>query len=204
MSFKEKFRNPLVQQYALEIALPLLGYLFFDWTIPVIIAFYFMDYFASEIARNRRHHKILSVQENGEKLKFYLGVFVSIVLFCGASFFAFQSLMVAGSDTDLLVVEVIEFGKSEGWYLLPVVYLASHIKDVMTFYAPRRYLKYNFSATMKFYSIEIMLQFMLICTGLYLWAFYKIPDVPALIAFVVVKILFDQLLVKKLRSYSIN
>lgn len=204
MSIQEKLRNPVVQQYSLEIALPLLGYLFFGWTIPVIIAFYFMDYFASEITRNRRHNKIFSSQESTERLKFCLGIGISILLFCGASFFAFQSLMVAGSNSDVLVIEVIEFAKNEGWYLLPVVYLAGHIKDVMTFYAPRRFLNYDFSLTLKYYSIEIMLQFMLICTGLYLWAFYKIPDVPALIAFVCIKIVFDQLLVRNLRKKALK
>jgi hypothetical protein len=198
---KSQLKNPLVQQYVLEIVLPLVGYFFFDWSISVIIAFYFMDYLASEATRHRRHLKIKRAS-NQKSTLFVIGIIVSVLLFLMATYVAFFFLLQAADFDHKYINEVFSFLKSEGWLLLPIVILASHLKDVMTFYAPRRFLNYDYSKTMKFYFVEVVIQFVLICSGLFFWANYKLPDVPALIGFIVIKVLFDQLLVRKLRTSS--
>src|SRR5690606_31704192 len=144
---KEQLKNPLVQQYILEIALPLVGYLFFGWSIAVIIAFYFIDYFCSEIVRHRRHYKIMTHWNESKKL-FFLSLTTSILVFAGLSFYVWTMLGMKDPFTNLHVLEIEEFAKSEGWFLIPIVYLANYMKDVMTFYAPRRFAKYNFRKTL--------------------------------------------------------
>ncbi|MBK9191411.1 MAG: hypothetical protein IPM77_07790 [Crocinitomicaceae bacterium] len=54
MDLRDKLRNPFVQQYILEILIPLAGYFWFDWTIEIIALFYLIDQFASEFSFLRK------------------------------------------------------------------------------------------------------------------------------------------------------
>jgi hypothetical protein len=200
MTLKEQLRKPLVQQYILEIALPLVGYLFFGWSIAVIISFYFLDYFVSEIARHRRHFKI-KTHWNGQNLLFYTALAISVLIFVTAFISAFYILKYEGLVAKVdHIAEIKDFAVDEGWFLLPIIYLAAYMKDVMTFYAPRRYAKYNFKKTIRNYYSEVSIQSILIIGGLFSWSYFQIPEIPALLIFVVIKLCFDQLLAKKLRA----
>jgi hypothetical protein len=202
MILKERLKNPLVQQYILEIVLPLVGYLFFGWSIAVIMAFYFMDYLASEIARHRRHYKIKNHWNETSGL-FFMAIAISVLVFAFTMLAAYAILMRESAISEVLhIVEIKEFALDEGWFLLPVVYLAAYMKDVMTFYAPRRYTKYNYKRTINYYIVEIFVQALLILGGLFSWFYFQIPEIPALLIFVVVKILFDQIIVRQLKAKS--
>lgn len=202
MTFKEILGHPLFQ-YSLELFLPLLGYFFFDWSIAVIVAFYFMDYLGSEFARHRRHFKIKKVNSEKSTL-FILGLALSILLFFIALYLGFFALLAEANYDHKNINEVIQFLGDEGWLLLPLVIVAAHLKDVMTFYIPRKFMHYNYSKTMRFYFVQITIQFALIIVGLYLWVNFEIPDVLALVIFMLVKVLFDFLLVKNLNKKSIR
>ncbi|UKN03402.1 hypothetical protein K6119_07725 [Paracrocinitomix mangrovi] len=202
MEIKKHLKNPFVQQYIVEIALPLVGYLLFDWTLAVIIAFYYMDFFGSEISRHRRHYKIRA-HWNESMSSFYISIGVSVLVFLALTFIAWYFL----NQSDLItnsthIDEIIHFLKNEGWILLPLVYLANYMKDVMTFYAPRRYTKFNYKNTLKAYYIELSVLITLTITGFVAWTTLLIPTIPALIGFVVVKLAFDLLLVRKLKKFS--
>ena len=161
-----------------------------------------MDYFASEVVRHRRHLKIKQNSADSAGL-FIIGIFTSFILIAVSLYIGFFSLLQAADFQHVYVDQVLVFLSDEGWLLFPIVILASHLKDVMTFYAPRRFLNYHYSKTMKFYFVEIIIQFVLIGFGLFAWAYFKLPDVPALLGFIIVKVLFDQVLVRKLRMSSL-
>lgn len=200
MTFKQILSHPLFQ-YLLELFLPLLGYFFFDWSIAVIIAFYFMDYLGSEFARHRRHLKIKTVK-NEKTTLFIIGLIISILFFLIALYIGFFSMLVQANYDHKNVNEVIQFLGEEGWLLLPLVIFAAHVKDVMTFYTPRRFLNYNYSKTLQFYFVQITIQFALIVVGLYLWVNFQIHEVLALVIFMLVKVLFDFLIVRKFNEKS--
>ena len=182
---KTKLKNPIVQQYVLEIALPLIGYFFFDWSIAVIIVFYFMDYLASEISRHRRHFKIFKNSKTENKSLFFIGVGTSLMFYVVSLCWAiFNCVLLSKGQKVNHISEMEVFFKEEGWFLLPVVYLAYHFKDVMTFYMPRRFLNFDFKSTIRFFLVEISIMFVLIMTGIYCWAQFTIPEVPALCAFI--------------------
>jgi hypothetical protein len=205
MALKDAIRNPLFQ-YSLEIALPVIGYLFFDWSLPVIIAFYFFDYLGAELARQRRHYAVLKVNSAASKGLFYTGVAVSVIYFGLTVFVAFFFIFISSVGVqDGPYFQVISFLKSEGWLLLPLVVLASTLKDKMTFYLPKKYHDYNFDRLMKNYFIEISLMFVLIIAGLFTHVYLdeiKVDGIIQLGGFVVVKLVFDFLVVKNLNEKS--
>lgn len=207
MSFAKTLRNPLFQ-YGLEIALPIIGYLFLGWTLPVIVAFYFFDYLGSEFARHRRHHAVMKVNSAASKNKLIGGIVVSILCFSIAllftTFFIFRS---NGGVEDSPLQEIVIFLKAEGWILLPIVILAYHLKDKMTFYMSKRFYDYSFDRMVKNYLIEISILFVLIITGLLSYSYLSEQNVNGILllaGFVIVKLAFDFLIVKRLDKNSQN
>lgn len=202
---KSKLRNPIVQQYALEIVLPIIGYFFFDWSIAVIIAFYFIDYFCSEIARFRRYHKI-RIHWNESPNRWILSLVISLVVFNTLAYLTMYAMTQAGSSDNSTVHldQVSEFFASEGWFILPLVYLANYMKDSLTFYAPRRFTKYNFKNTIKAYFIEVSVFAVVVAVGVLVWGKYDIPDVLSLLVFIAVKLAYDQILLKQLQKMAMK
>ena len=207
MTAKDVLTNPLFQ-YSLELILPVVGYLFFGWTIPVIIAFYFFDYLGGEIARHRRHAKVLENSKRENKSKFTIGVIVGSLAFLVsllALYFVFLDLSINVKSDLNPMNEIILFLKDEGWILFPVVILANLMKDKVTFYFPKKYLIYNFTKLMKYYYIELSILTVLILTGLLVYGKLATKNINGLLMlaiFVAVKLIFDFLLVKKLDAKS--
>lgn len=200
MTLKKILSHPLFQ-YSLEIALPIIGYFFFGWSIAVIIAFYFMDYLASEVARHRRHIKIMNHDEKANKNLLALGIGFSFIFFIISLVWAiWNSMLMSFGKSANYLDEMRVFFVEEGWILLPIVYFAYHLKDTMAFYMPRRFTQFDFNRTIKFYLIEHMAMFALVMSGIFCWLQFDIPDIPALLGFIIVKLTFDFLLVKKLKE----
>ena len=205
MTFKNSFQNPLFQ-YGLEIALPVIGYLFLGWTLPVIITFYFFDFLGSEFARHRRHHAVLKVNSAASKNKWFIGIIVSVlVLIVTAGYATYIFSTITASELKP-ILEISEFLKSEGWILLPLVLFAAHLKDKMTFYLPKKFYDYSFDILMKKFFIEIAILLVLIVTGLfgYTYLFKAIDGLLLLGSFILVKLAFDFLLKKRLDESARN
>ncbi len=204
MNFRKVLAHPLFQ-YSLELALPVLGYLFLGWTLPVIIAFYFFDFLGSEFARHRRHKKVMEVNSAAEESVWTTGVVVSVMVFVLttslALFLMADMIGVSGSKP---MVEIVEFLKEEGWLLLPLVLFAAHLKDKMTFYMPKKYYDYTFDKLMKNFYLEIIVLLLLICGGLvgYYYLSNTIDGLILLTCFVLIKLIFDFGLVRPLREKS--
>lgn len=201
MGLKNQLKNPIVQQYILEIALPLLGYFVFGWHMSVIIAFYFIDFLVSEIARHRRFFKIAKHYNYPLGITAFAGIALSSIYFMAAV--AFASMIVMNPDWQLSAEyqrELAAFFAFEGWLIIPIVYLAYYMKDVMTFYAPRKFVKYDYPKTMRNFQIEVTVMFTLIMFGLYAWYSFAIPDSLAIIGFILVKLVFDFLIAEPLRT----
>ncbi len=98
-------------------------------------------------------------------------------------------------------LEIVEFINSEGWLLLPVVVFASVLKDKMTFYLPKKFFDYSYDKLMKNFFIEISIFSVLASVGLIAYAILSnvgVHGIVLLLGFVVVKLAYDFLLVKKL------
>lgn len=203
MSWQTVLRQPLFQ-YSLEIALPVIGYLFFGWSIAVIIAFYFFDYFGSEIARHRRHKKVLEVNAPKATKQFKAAIAYSTVCFLSTlllGYFVLLNLELNQEYDYQAVDEVMKFIQDEGWFLLPIVVLAAVMKDKMAYYLPKKYLSYSFTKLIKCFYLETSILLIVLSAGLYAYHIIALKEMNALLMlsiFILCKLAFDLLLVKKL------
>lgn len=201
MAIKKQLKNPLVQQYVLEIALPLVGYFFFDWSMAVIAAFYLLDFFSAEIARNRRVYKVFKNTNAAKIDRFFISLCVGSLFFVVSLFWTWENLiLMTDGKAGLLALheELIAFAKEELWLLLPVVYFVYHLKDVMTFYMPRRFVNYNYEKMVKFQLVELFILTALIIGGVFSWRYFQLSDLTVLLGFIVIKIGFDILVARSL------
>lgn len=203
---KEKFKNPIIQQYVLEIALPIVGYFFFDWSITIIAVFYLIDYFCAEIARNRRVFKVYKNTKNAKQNGFVFSMFFGASLFALAFAFTYLNFELRyAKNLQAMYAELLEFAKDELWFLLPVVYLVYHLKDVMTFYAPRRFLKRDYKKMVKYQIMEMTILVVLILFGVFCWRYFQLNDIVAIFSFIIIKIGFDILVARTLDAkYKTN
>lgn len=201
MTVKERLRNPLIQQYVLEIALPLVGYFFFDWSLTIIAVFYLIDFLGAEIARNRRVYKVFKSTPNAKQNGFVISLMAGGFLFalCAAWVWWNFELKMA-RNLPGFYSELREFSREELWFLLPLVYFVYHIKDVMTFYMPRRYMKRDYSKMVRFQIVELFVLTLIILVGTVCWRYFEIGDVEAIVIFIVLKIGFDILVARALDS----
>ena len=201
--FREKLRNPFVQQYAIEILFPLIGYFFFGWGILLIGVYYLLDRFASQLLFFRR---LVWMRKKGNESSFYL--ILSIVL----SFIWITIEIVAlvysihltqNTALETIGQEVYAFTLDELWFLFPLVILMYHLKDQFTFYMPRHYLKFDYVRSVKWNLVGGGLQLALLVLGMVLWIQFFIPNWAVIFIFVSVKIGYDLFVKNRLERYAL-
>lgn len=203
MSLKVKLRNPFVQQYVLEILLPLAGYFFFDWSLTIIAVFYLLDFIGSEYSYTRKLVAIAGVAGKRYALLLVSGVTI---------FFSILTLQIwllwnyfttgDAAVTDSLMKELSDFALEELWILFPLVILMYYLKDQFTFFMPRRFLQRD---TLRFFYTH-QITSVLICgilvLGIFLLNHVNFSDLVILIIFLVAKIIFDFSVAKFLEKKS--
>ena len=193
MTWSKKLRNPFVQQYAIEIVFPLIGYFFFDWDILIIATYYLIDHLCSQIMFFRR---ALWVKNKGE-VKYGSSLFIIAIL----TFLLFFIAEIALLENYIRITQhfsiekmnelFLEFAKNELWFLFPLVLFMYHFKDQFTFYMPRHYLKYNYKKYLIWDMVNSSVVLVLLAAIGYVWVLTMLPNVVAILIFVTVKIGFD-------------
>ena len=192
MNWREKLRNPFVQQYLIEILFPLVGFFFFNWSLTVIAVFYLVDQIASEFSFNRRLYKINRSGNSRHKFIVWIsGIFFLVIFFIQLFILKISFLRIRNIEAAQLYAEISTFAKEELWLLFPLVVLIYHFKDQFTFYMPRRYLHYDAKQSLIFHQLNNLISIGAIVIGVLIWSQCKMPDVVVLIIFLGMKILFD-------------
>lgn len=202
---KEKLKNPFFQQYALELLLPLVGYFFFDWSLTIIAVFYFLDQIASDIVYARKINKIGSeqkVKNHFFKSTVVLVNFLIIFVAEAALFDHFWPNLISQSKTEFYA-EIWDFTVSELWILFPLLIAVYHFKDLFTFYMPRRFANHDFNKTIFSRTIFNLGIFMLVFNGLQLSPNIAGSELPALLVFIGIKLLYDFTAGKWYLKYSL-
>lgn len=198
MDLKEKLRNPQVQQTILEVVFPIAGYLFWDWSLMIIVVFYLLDYVVSQLFFVRRMHytmKFLNELNYGLILAsiFSFLVFFSVELLILNDSFSYLYTQLNKSHLD----ELTDFAKDELWVLFPAIVLMYYMTDKMFFYMPRRFLKLN----IKIYALKNMVAniaiLFLIAIGKFIFDSFKVPDLIVIFGLVISKLIFDIYIKKK-------
>ncbi len=193
MALIERLKNPLIQQYIIEIAFPLIGYFFFDWSIFIIGIYYLIDHFSSEVLFFRRAYFVLKKGESQEQFPLWIAAII-VFLF----FFTFEIIWLSYIFlethpvvfNDLLEVFFI-FAKEELWLLLPIVFFVYYVKDQLAFYMRREFVKYDFKGYVFWNLMENLTLVMFFVLGGYVWILTGFSDILALLTFVLIKIGFD-------------
>lgn len=198
MDLKEKLRNPQVQQTVLEVIFPIAGYLFWDWSLMIIVVFYLLDYVVSQLFFVRRLYytmKFVNELSYGLILAsiFSFLVFYSVELLILNDSFSYLYTQLNKSHFD----ELIDFAKDELWMLFPAIVLMYYMTDKMFFYVPRRFLKLN----VKIYALKniianVMILF-LIAIGKFIFDSFQVPDLIVIFGLVISKLIFDIYIKKK-------
>ncbi len=205
MSFVNHLKNPFIQQYLLEILLPLIGYYFFEWDLLLIGFYYLIDYFASIFFFLKR--AILINQTTNSPLKFYiiLGGGISLYLLFFVNFFGFvwQMLHFNADNWPVLVAKMKTLFLSELWFIIPLIFVLFYFKDRMTFRIPRRFLNFNAKRYLLAELIGAAAITLLFFIGLFLWARLDFDGSIVIVIFVCIKIIYDLTIKQKLTNYSI-
>ncbi len=192
MTIKERLRNPFVQQYLLEILLPIVGYYFFDWSLFIIACFYLVDQIGSEYSFDR---KLIAIcrSENKSALRYnlisicFFLILVSLEIVMLFNYFGGSNL----ETEQKMMNEFTLFAKEELWILVPLIILMYHLKDQFTFFMPRRYLQKDSKKFFFGHLIELIAIAILVVTGTFVFSNTIIPDQILLFSFLVIKLLFD-------------
>lgn len=192
MTIKERLRNPYVQQYLLEILLPIVGYYFFHWSLIIIASFYVIDQIGSEYSFIRKFQAIKK-SENKSGFRFsvvaiiFFMMIVCVEIFAIYYFFGDENVQVEQK----MITELTVFAKEELWILLPLIILMYHLKDQFTFFMPRRYLQKESKKFFQGHLIELSLIAVLVVVASVAFSNLAIPDQILLFSFLAVKLLFD-------------
>ncbi len=193
MQLKSRLKNPLVQQYILELLFPLLGYFFFDWSIWIIGVFYLIDHLVEQGLSIRRAFRIANYQKiAGFQAKLFGASFIFIVGYLTEIILLIYLLITSELDTKETLKEAFySFAVDELWLLFPLILFAYYWKDQMTFYMPRRFVEYD---AITYLRTNLVLNgFILILLTLFgfLWAIFIPLEFIAVIGFVLLKLSFD-------------
>jgi hypothetical protein len=201
MSFKTYLKNPLNQQYIAEILFPILGYLFFDWSLLIIVLFYLIDQLAAQILFLKRLHTINQFHQikNGPILimisTFSFIAFFSIELY--GLYLAFEKL--SDLTGNCFTEEVLSFIKNELWLLFPLLILVYYMQDKLTFYMPRRFETQSSKNYVLINFIENCIITILVVIGSYMYQFLTLPDLIVIALILLIKIAYDILLRPKIK-----
>lgn len=206
MSWKQKLRNPLFQQYALELLLPIIGFFVFDWSLLLIGIYFLLDHLVSQIFFYKRSLFVREFQ--GTKAGIGI-ILVSILAFI--SLFFLETLMlstlvlhVQNITLDLLLADFWKLTKEELWLLIPLVFFAYYLKDKMTFYMSRAFVHFDFKKMIRWDLVGQFIMVSILSVSVFLWI--RVFSHPSwiLVSFLIGKIGFDFTLKKVIRNKSLR
>jgi hypothetical protein len=199
MDWKVQLRNPKIQQGIMEVAFPIAGYLFWDWSLLIIVVFYLMDWLASQVMYTRRLNKVKN--QFNEKMNWVvpLSISVSVLVVVGMSsflylFFEREYGLVLDKN---LNQELVTFFKAELWYLFPIILFSYHLMDKMLFYAPRRFTNYSVRPYLYRNIVSNSSASVLIFLGVVVYANVTLSEIVTILSIVIIKLMFDVLIKKK-------
>ncbi len=206
MSWKQNLKNPLFQQYALELLLPLIGFFIFDWSLLLIGTYFLIDHLASQTFFYQR---AISVRKFHGTTTGKGIMIISIVAFIGLFVFemAFLStlvLHVQNVTMDVLMDDLWKLGKEELWFLIPLVFFAYYLKDKMTFYMSRAFVRLDFNKMIRWDLLSQLIMVALLAIGVLIWIMYFTYPGWIILSFLLAKILFDLTLKKIIRMKSVS
>lgn len=120
-----------------DVAIPLLGFFLWNWSLYFIILFYLLDYFGSEIICNMKSKKIIQFQKRGQFEWLKMAIF-SLFLFIAGVFLMHLAMKTILPEIDFRK-EIINFwtykdmGIEQGYFLVPLVFMVNYLRYKVEF-----------------------------------------------------------------------
>lgn len=197
MGIVEKLKNPKTQQNLLEVILPVAGYLFWDWSLLIIIVFYLIDFLASQSMFNFKLYYAQKQQNNWFKFVLPISISVFLATFTFLIFAIFSSLVSKVSYVQLKS-ELLEFTKDELWLLFPLILLSYYMMDKIQYYMPRRFMQTDVKSYSNKNIKSNLIAIVLVVIGSLLYPYFIFNDFLIVLMIVVVKLIFDIVIKLKL------
>ena len=198
MDFKTQIRNPKVQQSILEVIFPIAGYLFWDWSLLIIVVFYLFDYLGGQLFYVLRLKRVLNYNNEPAFNMILSAIFSFLLFFSGEVLMLNDSFSFVYDNLEKShFQELIKFAKDELWILFPAVLAMYYMTDKMFFYMPRRFTVLKAKTYgMKNLVANIVILF-LIGGGKFLFDVLMPHDLIVIFSIIIVKLLFDNFIKKK-------
>ena len=182
--FLQTIKNPIFQQYSLELLFPIVGYLFFDWSFLLIVLFYLVDQLGNQVNFFARLRFVQTLYLPKKKWLFPVTIFGFLFIFIVEMVVIFGLFYTYLYDcqTVFLYSELMDFLLQELWLFLPVLVLANYLKDKMTFYKTDLPYQESPEKMMALNSLKLVSVFLLIIIVLMFWLILLIAGL---------KLLFD-------------
>ncbi len=202
IDLRKQLKNPINQQYLLELLFPILGYLFFDWSFLIIVLFYLVDQLGNQINFFARLHFVQKLHLPKVKWIFPISIFIFLVLFNTELLWLFNLFTTEVYDCteSFFWGEMNDFLRNEFWLFMPLLIVANYFKDKMTFYktdapyqeTPLKMVVFNMLAI-----VFIFFQILLIYS---IWLWFKPSFLWMIILIAISKLLFDVLIFPKFKE----
>ncbi len=206
MSMIHGLRNPILQQYILELLLPIVGYYLLDWSFNSIGIYYLLDYSASNVSFVRKFLAINRHTENKVSTGvsfFVLGLMT--VLSIGVMILTLYFLMkISSYELPILFHEISTAFFNELWFLLPILFVASFYSDKVTFFLPRLFLKYKADHYLWGELIVNSSFILLLAVFIYGSIYFSISKNLLIPLFLIGKIVFDLSIRSKVQKWCLN
>ena len=191
--FLQTIKNPIFQQYSLELLFPIVGYLFFDWSFLLIVLIYLVDQLGNQVNFFARLRFVQTLYLPKKKWLFPVTIFGFLFIFIVEMVVIFGLFYTYLYDcqTVFLYSELMDFLLQELWLFLPVLVLANYLKDKMTFYKTDLPYQESPEKMMALNSLKLVSVFLLIIIVLMFWYIFKPSSIWLILLIAGLKLLFD-------------
>jgi len=126
-----------------DVAIPLLGFFLWNWTLYFIILFYLLDYMGSEIISHVKSNRVVEFNHL-KKAEWVKSGIISFVLLIAAIFLIHLGMKTIMPDINFQA-EILKFwslkdmGIEQGYFLLPLIGLVIYMRYKVEFVLPKKY-----------------------------------------------------------------
>lgn len=203
---KNPIKNPLFQQYALELLFPILGYLFFDWSFLVIVLFYLVDQLGNQVNFFARLRFVQTLYLPKKKWIFPLSIFIFCIVLTAELGWLYS--LFSGSIYDCTTLyfheALIDFLVSEFWLFLPILIAANYFKDKLTFYKTELPYKESPEKMIIFNWINFLSALLLIGSIYMIWLMFKPAFIWLIILIAILKLSYDLLMFPFMKKHFLK
>jgi len=193
MDLVKWIKNPNVQQNALELLFPIIGFLFFDWSLLVIILFYLTDQLGVEFTFWARLKFVQKLFLPKIKWLFFI-VVIGFILFFTIEIISIGYVFTHEKfDCSILYfwLEFNQFLKQEFLLFLPALLFLNYFKDKMTFYKSNQPYQISPKRLIVFQFITYISRLILIGLMIIVWYSFKPSDIWFVLLIPIFKLVFD-------------